>query len=60
VVVDPRIAGGRLTVLDRGVTVDAIHRRFFSARQDIDFIARDSELEPRTVEKVIAYARVGS
>ena len=56
VVIDPRVAGGRLSVVGYGVTVETIHRRFFTANQEIQFIADDFELEPRTIEEIIRLA----
>jgi len=55
IVVDPQISGGLPIVKGRGITVEAIHRRF-KANQKIDFIARDFELDRGTVEEVIRYA----
>ncbi|MBI2910002.1 MAG: DUF433 domain-containing protein [Chloroflexi bacterium] len=55
IVVDPRISGGLPTVEGRGITVQAIHKRF-KAKQKIDFIARDFALARGVVEEVIRYA----
>jgi uncharacterized protein (DUF433 family) len=53
VVIDPHVAGGRLSVVGYGVTVDTIHARFFRGDQTIEFIARDFDLNPDLVEEVI-------
>lgn len=56
VVLDPRFAGGRLAIVDRGVTVETISRRFHRARQSIRFIARDLQLTPHQVEEALKFA----
>ena len=55
IVVDPQISGGLPIVKGRGITVEAIHKRF-KANQKMDFIARDFELDRETVEEIIRYA----
>lgn len=55
IVVDPQISSGVPIVQGRGITVEAIHRRF-KAKQKIGFIASDFRLDPETVEEVIRYA----
>lgn len=55
IVIDPRVSSGLPVVKDRGITVDAIHRRFKNAEQPMDFIARDFDLDLATVEEVIRY-----
>ena len=54
IVVDPRISGGLPVVRDRGVTVEAIHKRF-KANQKMDFIARDFKLKVGVVEEIIRF-----
>lgn len=56
IVLDPRIAGGRLSILGRGVTVAAIIRRFCDGKQSIDFIARDLDLRRSQVEEALKFA----
>jgi uncharacterized protein (DUF433 family) len=55
IVVDPRISGGLPIVQGRGITVETIHKRF-KAKQKMNFIADDFELDRETVEEVIRYA----
>lgn len=57
IVVDPRITSGVPTISGRGVTVRIIRKRFM-AGQDIDFIARDFELENSVVEQAIRYGEL--
>ena len=54
IVVDPQISAGLPTIKGRGITVEAIYKRF-KADQDIAFIERDFELQRGIVEKVIRY-----
>lgn len=54
IVVDPRISAGLPIIKDRGITVEAIYKRF-KADQDIAFIERDFELKRGIVEKVIRF-----
>lgn len=54
IVVDPRISTGLPVIDGRGVTVQAIRRRFKSGLR-IDFIARDFDLEPDLVEIALQY-----
>jgi len=56
IVVDPQVSSGLPVVKDRGITVEAIHRRFTKANQKMDFIAKDFDLDLGTVEEVIRYA----
>jgi uncharacterized protein (DUF433 family) len=56
IVVDPRYAGGRPSILHRGVTVDTIARRFRLGHEKVASIARDLELAPAAVEEAIRYA----
>ena len=55
IVVDPKVTSGVPTIVDRGVTVEVIHKRF-KAGQKLDFIARDFELESDVVEEAVRYA----
>jgi len=55
IVVDPQISAGLPVVQGRGITVDAIHKRF-KANQKMEFIARDFDIEFEVVEEVIRYA----
>jgi len=54
IVVDPRISAGLPVVMGRGITVEAIYKRF-RADQDIAFIERDFALQRGIVEKVIRF-----
>lgn len=54
IVVDPRISAGLPVIKGRGVTVDAIYRRF-KANQGIEFIERDFEFEHGIVEEAIRF-----
>ena len=54
IVVDPRISAGLPTVFGRGVTIQAIRRRF-KAGNRIQFIANDLELDEDIIEAVIRY-----
>lgn len=56
IVIDPRFAGGRLAVVDRGVTVATIGLRFRKGKQSIDFIARDLQLTRHQVEEALKLA----
>ena len=55
IVVDPKVTSGVPTIVDRGVTIEVIHKRF-KAGQKLDFIAQDFELEPDIVEEALRYA----
>ena len=54
IVIDPRFGSGVPTIIGRGVTVQAIRKRW-KAGQDIDFIARDLALKSEVVESVLQY-----
>lgn len=54
IVVDPRVSAGIPTIVERGVTIQAIRKRF-KAGHRIDFIAQDLELTPDVVETAIRY-----
>jgi uncharacterized protein (DUF433 family) len=54
IVVDPRISAGVPVVKGRGITVEAIYKRF-KAEQEIAFIEKDLKLEHGIVEKVIRF-----
>lgn len=53
IIVDPRISSGMPTIRGRGVTVEAIYDRFKKASQDIEFIARDYDLDGGVVQAAI-------
>ena len=55
IVVDPRISAGIPVIFGRGVSIEAIRKRF-KARHRIEFIARDLALEPDVVETALQYA----
>ena len=54
IVVDPRISAGLPVIKGRGITVEAIHKRF-QARQKMDFIERDFQLGHDVVEEAIRF-----
>ena len=54
IVVDPRISAGLPVIKGRGITVEAIQKRF-QARQKMEFIERDLELEHDVVEEAIRF-----
>ena len=54
IVVDPRISTGLPVIKGRGVTVQAIRRRFKSGLR-IDFIARDFDMDRDLVETALQY-----
>ncbi|MBN1692811.1 MAG: DUF433 domain-containing protein [Dehalococcoidales bacterium] len=54
IVVNPRISAGVPIIEGRGITVEAIYKRF-KADQDISFIEKDFDLKHGIVEKVIRY-----
>ena len=54
IVVDPRLSTGLPTILGRGVTIQAIRKRF-KAGLRIEFIAKDYQLEPDLVETALQY-----
>jgi uncharacterized protein (DUF433 family) len=56
IVVDPRVSAGLPVVSGRGVTVEAIEKRFEAGQKEA-FIAKDFELDGAVVEEVIRYAR---
>lgn len=55
IVVDPRLSTGLPVISGRGVTVQAIRKRFRAGLR-IDFIAKDFEMEPDLVETAIRYS----
>jgi len=57
IVVDPRISSGVPTIAGRGVTVEAILRRFEEAKLSIEFIAQDYELKSSHVEHAIRFGK---
>jgi uncharacterized protein (DUF433 family) len=54
IVVDPRVSTGQPVIQGRGVTVQAIQKRFRSGLR-IDFIAKDFDMEADLVETVLQY-----
>ena len=54
IVVDPRISAGVPVIKGRGITVEAIQKRF-QAKQKMEFIERDFELEHDVVEEAIRF-----
>jgi uncharacterized protein (DUF433 family) len=52
VVVDPRFAGGQPTVVDRGVTIEILKRRW-NAKESLHSIAREYRLKPPVVEAIL-------
>ena len=54
IVVDPRVSTGLPVIEGRGVTVQAIRKRFKSGLR-IDFIAKDFDLKPELVETALQY-----
>ena len=56
IVIDPHYNAGLPTIAERRVTVGAVYKRFM-ARQSVDFIAGDFQLEKSVVEDVIRYAQ---
>jgi uncharacterized protein (DUF433 family) len=54
IVVDPQISGGLPVIRGRGITVEAIYKRF-KADQEIRFIERDFGLKHGIVEQVIRF-----
>jgi uncharacterized protein (DUF433 family) len=54
IVVDPRISSGIPTIVGRGVTVQAIRKRW-KAGHKIDFIAQDLALDANLVETALQY-----
>jgi len=57
IVVDPRFAGGRPTIVKTGVTVDTIARRFVDGHEKMAYIARDLSIRTKDVEEAIRYAK---
>lgn len=54
IIVDPRISAGLPIIKGRGITVEAIQKRF-QAKQKMEFIERDFELEHDVVEEAIRF-----
>ena len=57
IVIDPRITSGLPTISGRGVTVQIIRKRFL-AGQDMDFIARDFDIDKDVVEDAVRYGEL--
>ena len=55
IVVDPRMSAGTPTIKGRGVTIQVIRKRF-KAGQNMEFIAKDFELEQSVIEEAVRYA----
>ena len=55
IVVDPKLSTGMPVIEGRGVTVQAISKRF-KAGLNIDFIAKDFELERNLIETALRYS----
>lgn len=55
IVIDPRISSGAPTIAGRGVTAAAICSRFLKARESVDFIMQDFQLEREQVEAALRY-----
>ena len=55
IVVDPKLSAGLPVIKGRGVTVQAIHKRFMSGMA-IDFIAKDFAMKSSLVEEALRYA----
>ena len=55
IVVDPRVSAGMPTILERGVTIQAIQKRW-KVGHSISFIAEDFDLAADDVEIVLRYA----
>lgn len=55
VVIDPRYAAGKPSIVGRGVTVETLYKHW-RAGQEIDFIAEDYELDKKLVELVLQRA----
>ena len=53
--VDPQFAGGAVTILDRGLTLETIVQRWH-ANESIAFIASDFRFEESTVEAALRFA----
>lgn len=54
IVIDPLISAGLPIIQGRGITVEAIYKRF-KADQEIAFIAEDFDIKPLVIEQVIRY-----
>ena len=54
IVVDPRLSAGLPVIKGRGVTVQAIHKRFKSGLR-INFIAKDFEMDTAPIETALQY-----
>jgi uncharacterized protein (DUF433 family) len=57
IVIDPRITSGRPTIHGRRVTVQIIRKRFL-AGQDINFIAKDFDIDNDVVEDAVRYGEL--
>ncbi len=60
IVLDPTVSAGLPTIEHRGVTVDILLKRWRVAKQSIDFMARDFELDRKVIESALQFAdRIG-
>ena len=57
IIVDPRISAGLPVIKGRGITVEAIKKRF-QARQTMEFIEKDFDLDHYIVEEAIRFEAV--
>ena len=55
IVIDPRVAAGRPTLVDTGITVRAIRERHVRRKEPIGAIARDLGISPKLVEAAVHY-----
>lgn len=55
IVIDPFISSGAPTIAGRGVTASAICGRFHRAKESVDFIMQDFQLEREQVEAALRY-----
>jgi uncharacterized protein (DUF433 family) len=53
IVLDPRMAGGRLTFLDTGITIDTVVHRFMKDNEALAFIARDLSVPRHAIEAAL-------
>ena len=56
IVVDPYVSSGVPVIEGRGVTIENIEKRFYVAKQTLEFIAKDLELQQGVVQEVIRFA----
>lgn len=56
IIVDPYISSGVPVIEGRGITVENIEKRFYTGRQDFEFIASDLELPINVIQEVLRFA----